>query len=187
MGWHRRLHLRHCYPADWYRLHRPRRQGLIRWYGVVIWSSYLPRTHVSFSFKAWYQWYPEPAYDFEDIIINAGDQILLIVSAPYATTGTALIVNLSTGQSVSQSLTSSYHLCQTSAEWIVEDAEQEQGDLLPFADFGTVIFSSAQALTASGVVGPSNAENILDIRQNNQILTSTYLTSNSVTVMYAQA
>jgi len=133
-------------------------------------------------YDAWYEWYPDYAYDFSGISINAGDEIQLTVTAASSTSGTAVIKNLSNGESVSKSLSSSSALCQTNAEWIVEDYE-EGSSLVPFANFGTVTFSGASAgLISGGSVGPSGSQ-IIDIEQSS-VLTSVTTTANSVTVKY---
>ena len=135
------------------------------------------------SSKAWYEWFPDFAYDFSGISISAGDVITTTVTASSTTSGTAVIENVSTGQTVTKSLSSSSALCEENAEWIVEDFE-ENGSLVPFANFGTVTFSNAVATTSSGsTVGPSGST-IIDIEQNNQVLTSVSTSSSSVTISY---
>ncbi|KZT03722.1 uncharacterized protein LAESUDRAFT_814569 [Laetiporus sulphureus 93-53] len=137
----------------------------------------------STSFDAWYEWYPDYAYDFSGISISAGDVIKATVTASSTTSGTAVIENLTTGQTVTEDLTSSYALCEENAEWIVED--YEEGDsLVAFADFGTVTFTNAVATEASGsTVGPDDAT-LIDIEQNNKVLTSVSVSSSEVVVTY---
>jgi len=131
---------------------------------------------------AWYEWYPAASYDFSGIVISAGDVIQLTVNASSTTSGTASINNLTNGQAVSKKLTSSSPLCGQDAEWIVEDY-MEGSSLVPFADFGTVTFTSAKA-SGNGAYTPSGAT-ITEIQQNNnQVLTSTSLTGSSVTIKY---
>ncbi|OSX62515.1 hypothetical protein POSPLADRAFT_1141136 [Postia placenta MAD-698-R-SB12] len=134
------------------------------------------------SYDAWYEWYPDYAYDFSGISISAGDTIKTTVTATSTTSGTAVIENVSTGQTVTQSLTSSYALCEENAEWIVEDYE-ENGGLVSFADFGTVTFTDAVATTSSGTQGPSGAT-LIDIEQNGNVLTSASVSSSEVVVKY---
>ncbi|KAF7353886.1 Acid proteinase [Mycena venus] len=135
------------------------------------------------SFDAWYEYFPDFAHDFTGITVSAGNTIKLTVTATSATAGTAVIQNVSTGQTVSQALTSTARLCQENAEWIVEDFE-EGSSLVPFANFGTVTFTGAQATTVAGsVVGPSGSV-LIDIQQNGQTLTSVSSSSSSVTVTY---
>lgn len=136
------------------------------------------------SYDAWYEWYPDYAYDFSGISINAGDVIRATVDAASLTTGTATVENLSNGQSVTHTFNggTTGDLCEYNAEWIVEDFESN-GRLVPFANFGTVTFSNAQATDGGSTVGPSGAT-IMDIMQRNRVLTSSSDTADSVTVKY---
>ena len=131
---------------------------------------------------AWYEWWPAYQADFENFAVNAGDVLNVTVTAYSAYSGIAIIENTSSGQSVSQQLSSGSPLCQENAEWIVEDFE-EGNSLVPFANFGTVTFTGASAKTGSGSVGPSGA-NVIDIQQNGKTLTSVSTSGSSVTVSY---
>lgn len=108
----------------------------------------------------------------------------MTVTASSKTGGTAVIQNQSTGKSVSHTFSSqSASLCETNAEWIVEDFSSS-GGLVPFADFDSVTFTGASATTSSGTVGVSGAT-IFDIRQNSDVLTSCSTSgSSSVTCSY---
>ncbi|KAJ7184594.1 aspergillopepsin [Mycena filopes] len=135
------------------------------------------------SFDAWYEYFPDFAHDFTGITISAGNTIKLTVTASSATAGTATIQNVSTGVTVTKALTSTARLCFQNAEWIVEDFE-EGNSLVPFANFGTVTFTGASAtLQSGGTVGPSGSV-LIDIEQNNQVLTSVSSSSSGVTVTY---
>jgi len=135
------------------------------------------------SYDAWYEYFPAFATDFTGIPISAGNTIKLTATVSTTTSGTVTIENVSTGVTVSKALTSSAKLCQENAEWIVEDFE-EGSSLVPFANFGTVTFTDAEATTVSGsTVGPSGAV-IIDLEQNSQVLTSVSTSSSSVTVSY---
>ncbi|KAJ5118141.1 uncharacterized protein N7515_010364 [Penicillium bovifimosum] len=136
------------------------------------------------SYDAWYEWYPDYAYDFSGISIAAGNKIKVTVDATSKTTGTATIENVSTGKTVTHTFTGGVDgdLCEYNAEWIVEDFSSNE-DLVPFANFGTVTFTNAQASTGGQTVGPAGAT-LMDIQQGNGILTSSSLTSNSVSVSY---
>jgi len=138
----------------------------------------------SVSYDAWYEWYPDYAYDFSGISISAGNVIKITVDATSKTAGTATVENVSTGKSVTHTFTGGVDgdLCEYNAEWIVEDFESNNA-LVPFANFGTVKFSNAQATTGGKTVGPSGAT-IMDIKQSNSVLTSSSATSNSVSVSY---
>jgi len=134
-------------------------------------------------YDAWYEWYPDYAYDFSGISISAGDVIKTTVTASSTKAGTAVIENVTTGKTVTKSLTSSSALCLENAEWIVEDFE-ENGGLVPLADFGTIVYSDAVATTNTGATeGPSSGI-IIDIEQNGKVLTSVSTSSSSVTIKY---
>jgi hypothetical protein len=142
-----------------------------------------PLADCRFSLAAWYEWYPDYAYDFSGISFKAGDSVTITVTAATTKSGTAVIKNNTTGKSVSKSLTSTAALCEQDAEWIVEDFE-EGSSLVPFANFGTVTFSGASATkVAGGTSGPSGAT-LIDIQQSGKVLTSSSTSSSSVTVKY---
>ncbi|KAI1097238.1 peptidase A4 family-domain-containing protein [Jackrogersella minutella] len=132
----------------------------------------------SVSYDAWYEWYPDYAYDFSGIPISAGDTITMTVTASSKSAGTAVIENVTTGKSVTHSFSGeSDALCETNAEWIVEDFESG-GSLVSFADFGTVQFTGASVNGGTGVSGAT----IIDIQQNSKVLTDCS-TSGSSTVV----
>ncbi|GJE96325.1 peptidase G1 domain-containing protein [Phanerochaete sordida] len=134
------------------------------------------------SYDAWYEWYPEAAYDFDEMIINPGDSITAIVETVTSTLGYAWLINNNSGQEVGIELASGVPLCEQDAEWIVEDFEVA-GGLVPFADFGTVTFTGAVAGTNFDTsAGPAGAT-IIDIEQG-AVLTSASVTGSSITVTY---
>jgi Peptidase A4 family len=132
------------------------------------------------SFDAWYEWFPDYAYDFSGISMNVGDTIAVSVSSSSASAGVATIENLSNGQTVTQNLNApdgNSNLGGQNAEWIVEDFEEGSSEV-PFANFGTVSFTSCQYTSSGGSGGVSGAD-VLDIRQNGQVLTSVSIPSDS--------
>jgi len=137
----------------------------------------------SVSYDAWYEWYPDYAYDFSGIDISAGDVLLLSVKSTSSRAGSVTIENETTGQTVTKSLTSSSALGGQNAEWIVEDFE-ENGSLVPFANFGTVVFSSASASTNTETVGASGAQIIEIENSRGSVITDVSVSSSSVTVKY---
>ncbi|KAJ0122377.1 protease acp1 [Diaporthe amygdali] len=138
----------------------------------------------SVSYDAWYEWYPDYAYTFSGISISAGDSIKMTVTATSKTGGSAVIENLTTGTTVTEDFSnvSDGSLCEYNAEWIVEDFEEcsssNDCSLVPFADFGTVTFTSASAVKSGTTVGVTGAT-IIDIEQNNKVLTSCSDTSST--------
>ncbi|KAF3764100.1 hypothetical protein M406DRAFT_260106 [Cryphonectria parasitica EP155] len=139
------------------------------------------------SYDAWYEWYPDYSYDFSGITIAAGDSVKFTVTATSDTSGTAVIENLTTGQTVSETFTgvTDGSLCEENAEWIVEDFEEcgTTCEFVPFADFGTVTFTSVSAIASGTTVTPAEAT-ISDIEQNNVVLTSCSSSSTEVTCTY---
>lgn len=136
------------------------------------------------SFDCWYEWYPNDAYDFSGISVSAGNTISLSVTSSSSSKGVATIKNLSTGQTVSKSLSapsSSSHLSGQNAEWIVEDFE-EDGSLVPLANWGTVTFTNAQYGASSSSGGTTGAQ-ILDIEQNGKVYSSVSIPSSSEVVV----
>lgn len=137
------------------------------------------------SYDAWYEWYPDYAYDFSGIDIGTGDDIKITVTSTSNKAGSAVIENLSNGQSVTQSLTapsSTATLGGQNAEWIVEDFESN-GAQVSFADFGKVAFTNAAAGTADGGSVGTSGVDILDISQNGKVLTSATVPNDSEVVV----
>jgi len=135
------------------------------------------------TYDAWYEWYPDYAYDFTGISFSVGDSVSISVVASTTTSGTAVIQNLTTGKKVSKAITSSAALGGQNAEWIVEDFEQN-GQLVAFANFGTVTFTDVKAGTSGGGSVTAAGADILDIKQSNKVLTSSSSTGSTVTVKH---
>ncbi|KAI1355347.1 peptidase A4 family-domain-containing protein [Xylaria sp. FL0043] len=134
----------------------------------------------SVSYDAWYEWYPDYAYDFSGFPVTSGDEIKITVTASSKAAGVATLENLTTGKSVSHSFSNERNqLCEYDAEWIVEDYESG-GSLVAFADFDSVTFTGASAVKSGSTVGVTGAA-ILDIKQGSTVLTDC-TTSGSSTV-----
>ncbi|PQE26616.1 aspergillopepsin-2 precursor protein [Rutstroemia sp. NJR-2017a BVV2] len=134
-----------------------------------------------YEYDAWYEWYPDYAYDF-DLTVSAGDVIKTTVEATSLKAGTATIENVTTGKTVSISLSSSSSLCGENAEWIVEDFESGS-ELVALADFGTVTFTDCSAATSETSEGVSDAT-VIDIESDEgKVLTSVTLESSSEIVV----
>ncbi|KAJ6545808.1 acid proteinase [Mycena vulgaris] len=134
--------------------------------------------------NAWTEVYPNPGVNMA-MTVNAGDTIKLTVTATSTTTGTAVVENLSNGQSSTVSLTSPSPMCLENAEWIVEDF-QESTFLIPFANFGSITFTDASATTQSGsTVGPSGSgSHLINMVQKSLQFASARSAASSVTVDY---
>lgn len=134
------------------------------------------------SFDAWYEWYPDYAYDF-DLTVSAGDTITMSVTATSTSKGSAVIDNVTTGKSVTHTFTTSEgDLCEYDAEWIVEDFE-EGVSLVPFADFDEVVFTDAYATSGSSTI-KAGSGSIIDIRQSGTVYTSCSASGETVTCSY---
>ncbi|KAI0878608.1 peptidase A4 family-domain-containing protein [Hypoxylon argillaceum] len=127
------------------------------------------------TYEGWYEWYPDYSYRFSNFVISGGDTIVMTVTATSKNSGSVTLDNKTTGKSVSHTFTNQIgNLCQTNAEWIVEDFSQGNS-LVPFANFGTVSFTGA---SVNGGTGLDKAI-IYDIKQGNKVYTSCSATSSS--------
>ncbi|GJE96348.1 peptidase G1 domain-containing protein [Phanerochaete sordida] len=122
---------------------------------------------------AWYEWYPDYAYDFTGIDLSGWDSITATVTATSRTSGTATLENTSTGQTVSVEIQSSSSLCQQDAEWIVEDYE-EGGALVPFASFGWLGITGAVATSTSGTQADPGSGTVFNMEQNGVLIATAY-------------
>ncbi|OJJ51790.1 hypothetical protein ASPZODRAFT_467228 [Penicilliopsis zonata CBS 506.65] len=132
-------------------------------------------------YDAWYEWYPDYAYDFSSLGIQAGDEIVAIVQATSASQGVAVIENRSSGVKATQTLSASAAtatLGGQNAEWILEDFESN-GTQVALADFNSVVFTGAVASTADGKTYGVSDATILEIKQNNKVLTQVTVDSDS--------
>lgn len=132
-------------------------------------------------YHAWYEWFPDYAYDFS-IHINEDDTIKASVSATTGTSGVAIIENVTMGKTMAKSLTSSAALGGQITEWIVEDYE-EGSSLVSLANWGNVVFIGAIASTKSSTFDASTAF-IIDIQQSGKTLTSVTVSGSTVTDKY---
>ncbi|KAG9197769.1 hypothetical protein B5807_07129 [Epicoccum nigrum] len=138
------------------------------------------------SYDAWYEWYPDYAYDFSNFAVSAGNVIQVDIVATSTTKGTVSLTNVSTGKKVSQTLSapSGSVLCRQNAEWIVEDFEQG-GSLVALSNFGTVVFTAASAALSTGGTEGLSSATIIDLKQGSTVYTDVTIDSGSqVTVKY---
>ncbi|EKM60122.1 uncharacterized protein PHACADRAFT_192524 [Phanerochaete carnosa HHB-10118-sp] len=118
--------------------------------------------------------------DIPNFIVSAGDDITMSINATDSTTGTVHILNQNTGGIVSLDIPTDT-VCSGTVSWLVTDLVFG-GNLAPLAAFGTVDFVDASAQTSSGPLDLSGAT-VLDMIQNNVVLTSSTLTSSTVSVL----
>ncbi|OIW24630.1 hypothetical protein CONLIGDRAFT_718516 [Coniochaeta ligniaria NRRL 30616] len=137
----------------------------------------------SVSFDAW-ETNNKRIDTFSGFSISAGNTIKVTATATSKTGGTVTITNSSTGKTVTHSFSGeSASLCETNAEWIVEDFE-ENGSLVPFANFGTVKFTGASVTTTSGSTIDTTGAQILDIKQGSTVYTDCSASGSTVTCTY---
>lgn len=91
-----------------------------------------------------------------------------------------MIENVTTGETVTKSLTSSSALCEENAEWIIEDYE-EGGSLAPFADFGAITWTSACAATSTNSCVSLSGSAVSKVEDSCKVLISASATSNTIT------
>ncbi|GJE98822.1 peptidase A4 family-domain-containing protein [Phanerochaete sordida] len=134
------------------------------------------------SYNAWYEWWPaDSVYLGSALPVSAGDVLYLNVTAFSPTRGVFTITNTNTGATSTKKLASKHALCMQDADWIVED----YGDTaVPFANFGDVVFTGATALTADGGVQGLAEAYLMNIEQNDVVLTSVAVDGDSLTVSY---
>ena len=131
---------------------------------------------------AWWEWFPAAANGISGLSFSPGQTVTATVIADSTTAGRALITNDSEGIGIEVTISGeSAALCMQDAEWIVEDFD-ENGGMVPFADFGTVTFIGAVAASSHGEVGPGGGDTF-DIYQN-KVLTSVSISGEDVTVSY---
>lgn len=134
------------------------------------------------TYTGWYEWWPSSMefWSASDLPVAAGDSIRVTVTATSTTSGVAAVENLTQNRAINHTFTSAEVLspiCQTDAEWIVEDYYEDFA-FVEFADFGTVEFTDASAVTSAGTIGVTGAE-IFDIEQDSVIRTNSSITGSS--------
>lgn len=113
------------------------------------------------------------------------------VVATSLTGGSATLENLTTGQKVTQTFSdvTAGSLCETSAEFIIEDFEEcnEDGSdcqPVPFASFSPAVKFSQVSATANGESVPLSDAEISEVIVNNQDLTSCSISGSTLTCSY---
>ncbi|KAL3469425.1 peptidase A4 family-domain-containing protein [Aspergillus californicus] len=121
---------------------------------------------------AWFEWFPDYAYDFS-IGINTGDVIVARVESFSPSEGVAVVENRSTGEKATQTVRapkSEATLKGENAEWIVEDF-QSGDSIVALADFGGVRFTGCEAKTEGGGVVGLDGTTIIELKQGERGLT----------------
>ena len=113
------------------------------------------------------------------------------VVATSLTGGSASLENLTTGQKVSQSFSdvTAGSLCQTSAEFIIEDFEQcdESGnncEPVPFASLSPAVKFTDCSATANGKSVPLSKGELTEVTINNKDETKCSISGSTLTCSY---
>ncbi|KAK7514926.1 peptidase A4 family-domain-containing protein [Phyllosticta citriasiana] len=145
-------------------------------YGAAAWvgidgatSDILFQTGINFhidskgvpQFNAWQQWLPGQvaSSEIDGFAVHAGDVIYLSVTSPDGKAGTVIINNETTGQKLNHPITAPKDsiLRGMNADWIVEQYGYTGEPLTPVANFGSLAFTEAKAMTEDGkVYGPQD-------------------------------
>lgn len=111
------------------------------------------------------------------------------VEATSLTSGSATLENLTTGQKVTKKFSdvSAGSLCETSAEFIIEDFEECNGDdcePVPFASFSPAVKFTDVSATANGESVPLSDAEISEVIVNNKDLTKSTISGTTLTITY---
>lgn len=103
-------------------------------------------------YTAWHQWFPEASKQFADFELHAGDVVVATVESTSSSSGTCVLKNKSTEQTVTETVKApnpTATITGQNAEWIVEDFLS--GDApVPLVDFSEVKFEGCQASGKKG-------------------------------------
>ncbi|KAH8820185.1 concanavalin A-like lectin/glucanase domain-containing protein [Xylogone sp. PMI_703] len=140
------------------------------------------------TYDAWYEWYPEFSDNFSGISIAEGDEITMSVVATSRNSGSATLQNLSTGQKVTKNFSgvTAGNLCQTDAEFIIEDFEEcnssgSNCQFVPFSSFTPAIKFTGATTTANGRNVPLSQAEITEVIINNRDATSCSISGSTLT------
>lgn len=109
-------------------------------------------------YSPWAEWYPDNLIQFTTFALKAGDRIRMTIIADSASSGTAYLENLTTGQTVSRAFPQGpVSLCLSEADWILEEYDVHSQQV-PLIDFGKFSFTEAAASGPGGFVTPEGGE-----------------------------
>lgn len=122
----------------------------------------------------WIEWFPYPEVAITNLSVSAGDtvSVLICTGGVGSTSATVYFSDLTSGQSTSLSLTApaGTTLAGNCAEWIVE-APGVGGQQSVVADYGEVVFISADSATIGGVtVDGGTGDNINMVSSSNSVV-----------------
>lgn len=113
------------------------------------------------------------------------------VVATSLTGGSATLENLSTGQTVTQkfSKVTAGSLCESSAEFIIEDFEECNNDgsdcqFVPFASFSPAVKFSSASATHNGKAVSLSGATLTEVEINNKDVTKCSVSGSTLTCSY---
>ncbi|CAK7274701.1 hypothetical protein SEPCBS57363_006297 [Sporothrix epigloea] len=131
-------------------------------------------------YDAWFEWFPDYAYNFVGFPLHAGDVVTLTATAVNTRMGSVIIENKTTAQSVVHTFVGEMQpLCQTSAEWIIEDYSVG-GELVGLCDWGRATFTDCEAKQFSGTTASLSDATIYDISGNGNVMTDCSIFGNDI-------
>ncbi|KAK3179301.1 hypothetical protein K4F52_009204 [Lecanicillium sp. MT-2017a] len=105
----------------------------------------------------WTEWYPGKVMAYENpITVSAGDELRMSVKITSTTSGTTTLENLTTDKTATHEYTGQHELCQTNAEWIIENYGSP-GSRPELLDFGDITIYDNSATSSSGTSDASGA------------------------------
>ncbi|EAW11000.1 A4/G1 family peptidase [Aspergillus clavatus NRRL 1] len=135
------------------------------------------------TYDAWYEWFPDVAYDFR-LPIARGDVLVVKVESRSPAEGVAIIENRTSRQTVTKTLRApapTATLAGQNADWIVEDFQYGDG-MVQLVDFDSLAFSGAVARAGGKSYGVRDAT-IVEMEQNGKRRTRTTVVSNTELVV----
>ncbi|CAK7245510.1 MAG: hypothetical protein STHCBS139747_007094 [Sporothrix thermara] len=132
-------------------------------------------------YDAWFEWYPDYSYNFAGFLLHAGDVVTLTATAINTTSGSVLVENHTTGESAMHTFVGEEQpLCQSSAEWIVEDYSVG-GRLVDLCDWGRATFTDCEAKQASGATASLSNATVYEITNDRgKLMTDCSISGSSI-------
>ena len=131
-------------------------------------------------------WYPGNDTDItSDVPVQAGDTMRVVasVSQEDRTVGTVMVENTSSGTSSKQAIPVPSELTSLAADWFVQ-AYQAAGELVQVPLFGTLNFTEAGAVLASGKEVGTTGAGVFEIQgTSGQVYSRTTVQSNGVAIV----
>lgn len=144
--------------------------------------------HANGYIKPWYEWYPRYTSTLTGFAVSPGDQVRVTIEATSATAGSTTFENLTTGKSATAQSTApkpTNGLCETSADWIIEDYSDGGGNEVPTFNFGTISITNTSAVVNGKTVNASgNTPIYLTNKDHKVIAEATIGVSGDVVVKY---